>query len=77
MDPRTMEIHRFESEDARQQFESVIGRKMVPLTEVQARELEPLSNRRRKKLLRGMSCPCASGKSFKKCCWKRYRKRKR
>lgn len=77
MNPDTGEIHRFEDIESLREYESEIGRKLVPLTEQQAKEMEPLSNRRRKKLLRGMPCPCASGKSFKKCCWKKYQKRKR
>ena len=73
MDPRTGEIHRFESEEARREFEKKTGRRFLPLTEEKAGELKPLSRRRRKALLAGMSCPCASGKSFKKCCWKKYK----
>ena len=73
MDPRTGEIHRFPTIETKEKYEKAIGRKLIPLTDKQANSLGPLSNRRRKALLAGMSCPCASGKSFKKCCWKKYR----
>ena len=77
MDLKTGEVHYFKNEKERKIFESTIGRKLVPLTEKQAKKLEPLSNRRRKALLAGMKCPCASGKSFKKCCWKKYKRQVR
>jgi len=72
MDPRTGDIYRFDDEQ-KDFYEKVTKRKLVPLTEKQAKELKPLSNRRRKALLAGMQCPCGSGKSFKKCCWKKYK----
>lgn len=73
MDPRTGEVYRFVSETERHLFEQNTGKKLVPLTEQQANKMKPLSKRYRKKLLAGMACPCASGKSFKKCCWKKYK----
>lgn len=76
MDLTTGEIHKFASTEERIAFQKTLGRELFPLTEKQAKKLEPLSKRRRKKLLAGMSCPCASGKSFKKCCWKKYQKSK-
>lgn len=75
MDPRTGEILRFENEDAMKFYEKKIGRNLIPITEEQVKVLKPLSKRRRKALLAGMSCPCASGKSFKKCCWKKYQRK--
>ena len=74
MDPRTGEIYQIRDDLELKAIESRIGRKLVPLDEAQAKELAPLSKRRRKALLNGMACPCGSGKSFKKCCWKRYQR---
>jgi uncharacterized protein YecA (UPF0149 family) len=74
MDVDTGEIHRFETYDLLKKFEKKHNKKLVPLTEKQVKKLQPLSKRRRKALLRGMPCPCASGKSFKKCCWKKYKR---
>jgi uncharacterized protein YecA (UPF0149 family) len=73
MDTRTGDIHYFENEETKKDFEQKLGRQLVPLTEKQAKELQPLSKRKRKALLNGMKCPCASGKSFKKCCAKKYK----
>ncbi|MFB5622942.1 MAG: SEC-C metal-binding domain-containing protein, partial [Nitrosarchaeum sp.] len=70
-------IYRFKDLKAVEEYEQQTGHKLVPLTEKQAKELKPLSKRLRKKLLNGMPCPCASGKSFKKCCYKKYQHRKR
>lgn len=68
------EIYRVLDENHLEMIQSKIGHKLYPLTEKQAKELMPLSKRRRKALLAGGSCPCGSGKSFKKCCWKKYQK---
>ena len=73
MDPRTGDIYSVANADQLKALESRLRTKLVPLTEKQAQTMAPLSNRMRKKLLAGMSCPCASGKSFKKCCGKKYR----
>jgi uncharacterized protein YecA (UPF0149 family) len=73
MDTRTGKIYHFQDDEEKEAVEKQLGRKLAPLTEKQAKKLKPLSKRYRKKLLAGMSCPCASGKSFKKCCWKKYR----
>ena len=73
MDVRTGNIYDLSGNAEREEVESKLGRKLAPLTEKQAAELRPLSKRRRKALLAGMACPCASGKSFKKCCWRKYR----
>jgi hypothetical protein len=75
MDPRTGDIYRDLTEIDKNEIESRIGRELVPITEKQAKEYEPLSKRKRKALLAGMSCPCASGKSFKKCCGKKHYKK--
>jgi uncharacterized protein YecA (UPF0149 family) len=74
MDLDTGEIHRFERSELYEKWKKEHDKKLFPLTEEQAKELQPLSNRRRKALLGGMPCPCASGKSFKKCCWKKYKR---
>lgn len=76
MDPRTGEIYDVPNETIFKKLEDKHG-PLVPLTEKQAKELKPLSNRERKRLLKGWACPCGSRKSFKKCCWKKYQKRKR
>lgn len=77
MDPRTGDIHYFPDEEQRKKFEEMIGRKLIPLTEEQAKELKPLSKRKRKFLMRGKPCICGSDKSFKKCCWRKYRKKRK
>lgn len=77
MDPKTGDIHYFENEEEKEELEKQLGRSLISLTEKQAKELQPLSKRKRKALLNGMSCPCASGKSFKKCCGKKYTKKKK
>ena len=68
MDPRTGEIYEIENSEQLEKLEKTLGTQLVLLKEEQAKVMMPLSNRARKKLLAGMSCPCASGKSFKKCC---------
>ena len=75
MDPRTGEIYQISDDHELEAIESKIGRKLVSLNERQAKKLAPLSKRRRKALLKGMACPCGSGKSFKKCCWKKYQRK--
>jgi hypothetical protein len=71
MQPRTGEIFENLTYD---DFVNAVKVKspLVPLTEKQFKILKPLSKRKRKKLYAGMSCPCASGKSFKKCNCKKY-----
>jgi hypothetical protein len=73
MDPMTGKIYDISNDIEQNKIEKSIGRRLIPLTKEQAKKLKPLSNRRRKELLAGMQCPCASGKSFKKCCWKKYK----
>jgi hypothetical protein len=64
------------TENDAQEFEKKFEEKLVPLTDKQVEKLKPLSKRRRKMLFSGMSCPCASGKSFKKCNCKAYHSKK-
>ena len=73
MDLETGEIYDIESLEALTTIEDKLGRRLVPLSEPQAKELRRMSNRERKRLLAGGPCPCGSGKSFKKCCWKKYK----
>jgi uncharacterized protein YecA (UPF0149 family) len=68
MDPRTGEIYPIENSEQLKELNKRLRTQLVELTEAQAKVMAPLSKRMRKKLLAGMSCPCASGKSFKKCC---------
>lgn len=75
MNPKTDKICDVSSKIVFEKLESQYG-KSVPLTKKQVNKLKPLSKRKRKALLSGMSCPCASGKSFKKCCLKKYQKKK-
>lgn len=75
MDPRTGEIYEIQNKEILKRLEDKFGM-LVPLTKEQHDELMPLSKRKRKALLNGMSCICGSGKSFKKCCWRKYQKRK-
>jgi hypothetical protein len=75
MNPDTGEILRFSNDTARKFYEERTKTKLVPLTEKQANQMKPLSNRERKRLLAGYPCPCGSGKNFKKCCIKKYGRR--
>ena len=75
MDPRTGEIHRFRDKFSFLKKEKELGHKLVPLTEKQAFDLEHLPKRRRIFLMKQKPCPCGSGKSFKKCCWRKYKKK--
>jgi len=77
MDIETGQIYTISNEEALRKIEAELGHKLVPLTDIQAKELKPLSNRMRKRLLSGGPCICGSGKSFKKCCWKKYQKGKK
>ena len=72
MDANTGKIYDVLDRKHLKEIESKLGNRLVPLTEVQALNLRTLSKRRRKALLAGMDCLCASGKSFKKCCYKKY-----
>jgi hypothetical protein len=84
MDPRTGEIHKFKDDRVFRRFVKKAGNPLIHLTEKEAAELEKIppsermkhiSKRRIRFLLKGKPCPCRSGKSFKKCCWKKYKKR--
>jgi uncharacterized protein YecA (UPF0149 family) len=73
VDPRTGSLYWTENSEQLKALESRLGTKLLPLTEKQAQAMAPLSNRMRKRLLGGMACPCASGRSFKKCCGKKMK----
>lgn len=73
MDPNTGKMYRFKDAAERLGFLKKTKKKLVPITEEQYKKFKPLSKRKRKALMAGMSCPCASGKSFKKCCAKKYK----
>ena len=75
MDPNTGQIYELQNEEEKKNLEKKLGHRVIPLTDKQAKELKPLSNRRRKALLSGGPCICGSGKSFKKCCWRKYQKK--
>lgn len=74
MDVNTGEIHYFEDNESRCKFENKIGYKLLSITDDQAKKLIPLSKRKRKFLMNNKPCPCLSGKSFKKCCARKYKK---
>lgn len=73
MDPRTGKMYEITSREHLERLNRELGTTLVPITDEDAKVLLPLSNRKRKALLGGLHCPCASGKSFKKCCWKKYK----
>ena len=75
MDAKTGTIFENLDEIRKKFIQKKIGRKLIPLTDKQVKELKPLSKRRRKFLLKGKACICGSKKSFKKCCWKKYKKK--
>lgn len=76
MDCNTGEIYRFENaaelEKAQERLMREEGRKLLPLDEKLASELEPMGARQRKGYMRNKPCVCGSGKKFKKCCWSKY-----
>lgn len=74
MDVNTGEIHYFEDNKSKQKFENKIDYKLLSITDNQAKKLTPLSKRKRKFLMNNKPCPCLSGKSFKKCCARKYKK---
>lgn len=74
MDINTGEIHYFEDNESKQKFENKIGYKLLAITDNQAKKLISLSKRKRKFLMNNKPCPCLSGKSFKKCCARKYKK---
>jgi len=76
MNPDTGEIYENLTELDKNNIEKKSENKLIPLTEKQVTELKPLSNRKRKWLMKNGVCICGSGKSFKKCCWKKYSKKK-
>lgn len=72
MDLKTGKIYETES-IGKKIIEKVLGRKLVELTDEQAKKLKPLSKRKRKTMLKGWPCVCGSKKSFKKCCSRKYK----
>lgn len=72
MDCKTGQIHRFNDKDELLKAEKRLGRQLAPLSEEQAKKLEPLGAPRRKNWMRNQPCPCGSNKKFKKCCWSKY-----
>jgi len=74
MDINTGKIYEVENEDHLKKLEVDLNTKLVPLTEKQAKNLKPLSNRKRKFLMKKGDCICGSLKSFKKCCYRKYKK---
>ena len=71
MDCKTGEIHIIPYPEAKmRQVES--GRPLVPLSDEQVRELEPLGHHQRKNNMRNKPCVCGSGRKFKRCCWSSY-----
>lgn len=73
MQPSTGKIFDIESGDQLKKLEKQFNEKFIPLTEKQVKILKPLSRRKRKFLMKHGSCICGSGKTFKKCCWKKYK----
>ena len=76
MDCRTGKIYSAESEEAMEEmvanFEQESGRKVVELSADEAERLMPETPAKRKNWMRNKSCPCGSGKKFKRCCWSAY-----
>lgn len=67
MNPRTGEIYYGDEESLRK-----IEQTLIPLTELQARELTPMTAHKRKNYMRNQPCICGSGIKFKRCCWGKY-----
>lgn len=74
MDVNTGKIYQTGNVKSLDELQKKLNTKLVPLTSQRAKELKPLSKRKRKWLMRNGSCICGSGKSFKKCCLNKYRK---
>lgn len=64
----TGEIFSVDNIEHLKQLQVKHNNRLIPLTEKQVKILKPLSRRKRKWLMKNGSCPCGSGKSFKKCC---------
>lgn len=69
----TGEIFDVKDEKHLKELQDRFDYKLIPLTKEQAKKLKPLSKRQRKFLMRKGSCICGSGKSFKKCCLRKYK----
>jgi len=48
------------------------GAPLIPLSEQQFNELQPMTKSQRKNSMRNRECVCGSGKKFKKCCWGKF-----
>jgi len=64
-------LYRFTDEEL-SQMEPEQRRRLIPLSERQYDELEPMKKAERKNNMRNKPCLCGSGKKFKKCCWGSY-----
>ena len=77
MDIYSGRIHQIGAEEAIEMIKNpykAVEKRLVPITPDQENELRPLSKRKRKFLLKRGSCFCGSGKSFKKCCYSKYKR---
>ena len=70
MDCKTGDIYRIDEAAAKRLEQQ--GKKILPLSDSLARELEPLGHNRRKNNMRNKPCVCGSGRKFKRCCWSNY-----
>ena len=68
----TGEMFDIESQEHLKTLQAQFNNRLMPLTEKQAKVLKPLSKRKRRWLMKHGTCPCGSGKRFKKCCLKKY-----
>lgn len=64
-------LYRFTDEEL-SQIESEQRRSLIPLSERQYAEFEPMTKAERKNNMRNKPCLCGSGKKFKKCCWSTF-----
>ena len=64
-------LYRFTDEEL-SQMESEQRRRLIPLSEREHAELEPMAKAERKNNMRNKPCLCGSGKKFKKCCWSTF-----
>lgn len=73
MDCRTGRIYEADTQEAMAEiaskFEQENNRQMVELSADEAERLMPETPAKRKNWMRNKSCPCGSGKKFKRCCW--------
>lgn len=64
-------LYRFTDEEL-SQMASEQRRRLIPLSERDHAELEPMTKAERKNNMRNKPCLCGSGKKFKKCCWSTF-----